>query len=148
MSDKERACVLQVITQRLMKLQSKGNVTSLRAELLVKRRRRSNSSSETWEVVRARGHLDEVQALRAAGSSEFDASQPAEPLVLLEGPVLGGGAFSRVSIVTGVVSSLSCGLHDWRWLSADLQYLIAFMPLPRICHADEATWSIQKGGIG
>ncbi len=84
-----------------MKLQSKGNVTSLRAELLVKRRRRSNNATEAWEVVRARGHLDEVQALRAAGSSEFDVSKPAEPLVLLEGPVLGGGAFSRVSIVTG-----------------------------------------------
>lgn len=85
-----------------MKLQSKGNVTSLRAELLVKRKRRANSSSETWEVVRARGHLDEVQALRAAGPDEFDASKPEEPLVLLEGPVLGGGAFSRVSVVTGM----------------------------------------------
>lgn len=96
---------MQVITQRLMKLQSKGNVTSLRAELLVKRKRRSNNSSENWEVVRARGHLDEVQALRAAGSHEFDASKPAEPLVLLEGAVLGGGAFSRVSIVTGTAFS-------------------------------------------
>ena len=106
-----------MITQRLMKLQSKGNVTSLRAELLVKRRRRSNNTSETWEVVRARGHLDEVQALRASGSSEFDASQPAEPLVLLEGPVLGGGAFSRVSIVTGEAGQ-KVEISDCHFLSA------------------------------
>jgi cGMP-dependent protein kinase 2 len=88
-----------------MKLQSKGNVTQLRAELLVKRKKRSTSATESWEVVRARGHLDEVQALRAAGSAEFDASQPAEPLALIEGTVLGGGAFSRVSVVTGMLHS-------------------------------------------
>ena len=97
-----------------MKLQSKGNVTSLRAELLVKRKRRSNSTGETWEVVRARGHLDEVQALRAAGSAEFDASMPAQPLVLLEGPVLGGGAFSRVSVVTGRNRPCNRLVHNWR----------------------------------
>ena len=44
----------------------------------------------------------QVQALRASsGSADADASQPVEPLVLVEGAVLGGGAFSRVSIVTG-----------------------------------------------
>ena len=84
-----------------MKLQSKGNVTSSRAELLIKRRRKANSTGETWEVVRARGHLDEVQALRSADNADFDATRPEQPLVLLEGPVLGGGAFSRVSIATG-----------------------------------------------
>jgi len=55
--------ISQVVTQRLMKLQSKGNVTQLRAELLVKRRKRSTNAAESWEVVRARGHLDEVLSL-------------------------------------------------------------------------------------
>lgn len=89
-----------------MKLQSKGNVTHLRAELLIKRRKRSNSTAENWEVTMAKGHLDEVQALGASTSSGFDISKPTEPLVLIEGPVLGGGAFSRVSIVTGWLFSL------------------------------------------
>ena len=86
-----------------MKLQSKGNVTQLRAELLVKRKKRSHIGTEAWEVVRARGHLDEVQALRASTSVTEGAAglRDGGALVLTEGPILGGGAFSRVSVVTG-----------------------------------------------
>lgn len=32
----------------------------------MKRRKRLKGGGETWEVVRARGHLDEVQELRAS----------------------------------------------------------------------------------
>ena len=32
----------------------------------MKRRKRVRGGSETWEIVRARGHLDEVQELRSA----------------------------------------------------------------------------------
>lgn len=95
-----------------MKLQSKGNVTQLRAELLIKRKKRSHNGPDTWEVVRARGHLDEINALKLSSSSaDAKAKQAAEegPLVLIEGQVLGGGAFSRVSIVTGKPPD---GSHD------------------------------------
>ena len=65
------ASVTQVVTQRLMKLQSKGNVTQLRAELLVKRRKRAPPPQEAWEVVRARGHLDEVRYTLSTNSLLF-----------------------------------------------------------------------------
>jgi cGMP-dependent protein kinase 2 len=38
------------------------------AEVLIKRRRRGKSGEPAWEVVRARGHLDEVQELTRGGS--------------------------------------------------------------------------------
>jgi hypothetical protein len=38
----------------------------LPAEVMMKRKKRLRGGGETWEAVRARGHLDEVQALRAS----------------------------------------------------------------------------------
>ena len=88
-----RNVVVQVVNQRLLKLQSKGNVTHLRAEVQIKRRKPSKREghAEEWQTVKGRGHLDEVQAL----------SNGKDILVLIEGAVLGGGAFSRVSVVKG-----------------------------------------------
>ena len=54
-----------VVAQRLARLQSKGAAPHMPAEVLIKRRKRSRSGADGWEVVRARGHLDEVQALRS-----------------------------------------------------------------------------------
>lgn len=93
-----------------MKLQSKGNATQLRAELLIKRKKVSYNGTETWEVVRARGHLDEVEALRASSAAAKSAHSQPEPLVLTEGTILGGGAFSKVSIVSGSISWQSSSL--------------------------------------
>jgi hypothetical protein len=45
---------------------AQGTPTHLPAEVLVKRKKRLRGGGETWEVVRARGHLDEVQELRAS----------------------------------------------------------------------------------
>ena len=73
-------------------------------QVLIKRRKRGRTGVETWEVVRARGHLDEVQELKATEPTvgpDGKASKESMQLVLTEGAVLGGGAFSRVSIVTG-----------------------------------------------
>lgn len=114
-----------VTAQRLMKLQSRGGPSRVPAEVMVRRKRRSKSrGTDVWEVIRARGHLDEVLELRsgssapaaqassaalaggaAAGSGgEADGGQAAAAasgqLVLTEGQVLGGGAFSRVSVVS------------------------------------------------
>lgn len=55
--------------------------------------------------MKGRGHLDEVQALRLK-SATASQNGDADVLVLTEGAVLGGGAFSRVSIVTGIPSPL------------------------------------------
>ena len=56
-------------------------------------------------MVRARGHLDEVQELKSGEAAQALAqgrpSKDSMQLVLTEGAVLGGGAFSRVSVVTG-----------------------------------------------
>lgn len=108
------------------------------AEVLIKRLKHSRQG-DTWELVRARGHLDEVTELRKGGTKlggAGDGAGTASPrvgsagdgagsgglsavnsagsvgadgggsgsssstLMLLEGMVLGGGAFSRVSIVS------------------------------------------------
>ena len=47
----------------------------------MKRRKRVRGGGEAWEVVRARGHLDEVQELRAAApqSAPSAPSCPAPP---------------------------------------------------------------------
>ena len=47
-------------------LWEQGTPAHLPAEVLVKRKKRIRGGGETWEVVRARGHLDEVQELRAS----------------------------------------------------------------------------------
>lgn len=73
--------------------------------MLIKRRKRGRGGVDSWEVVRARGHLDEVQELKSGEAAQALAqgrpSKDSMQLVLTEGAVLGGGAFSRVSIVTG-----------------------------------------------
>jgi cGMP-dependent protein kinase 2 len=123
-----------VVTQRLMRLQSRGGPSRVPAEVLVRRQRRSRSrGTDVWEVIRARGHLDEVLQLHssqanggsaassgaaaaagnraaaaagggsgaAAGAAAAGGKQEAPgQLVLTEGNVLGGGAFSRVSVVS------------------------------------------------
>ena len=122
-----------VVTQRLMRLQSRGGPSRVPAEVLVRRQRRSRSrGTDVWEVIRARGHLDEVLELHssqanggsgassgaaaaagsraaaggggsgaAAGEAAAGGKQEAPgQLVLTEGNVLGGGAFSRVSVVS------------------------------------------------
>ena len=62
----------QVIAQRLSKLATfKRHGSSLGrqpAEVLIKRRKRGRNGEAGWEVVRARGHMDEVQELRRGGS--------------------------------------------------------------------------------
>ena len=78
-------------------------------QVLIKRRKRGRGGVDSWEVVRARGHLDEVQELKSGEAAQALAqgrpSKDSMQLVLTEGAVLGGGAFSRVSIVTGTQPS-------------------------------------------
>lgn len=56
-----------------MKLETAGSPVQLPAEVIIRRRKRvrtaSGGSTETWEMVRARGHLDEVEELRAAATT-------------------------------------------------------------------------------
>ncbi|KIY91427.1 cyclic nucleotide dependent protein kinase [Monoraphidium neglectum] len=115
---------LGVIAQRLSKLATfkRHGASHGRqpAEVLIKRRKRGRNGETAWEVVRARGHLDEVQELRRGGSKLEELANYRPPsggggrpddgggvdhnaapsLTLTEGAVLGGGAFSRVSVVT------------------------------------------------
>lgn len=85
----------EVVKQRLMKLAAGGGPTRIFSEVTIKRSRKSRSSgAQVVDIVRARGHLDEVLEMKP------NISMDAEPiLVLIEGEVLGGGAFSRVSVV-------------------------------------------------
>jgi cGMP-dependent protein kinase 2 len=62
---------LQVIAQRLSKLgtfKKSGAPERQPAEVLIKRRKRGRSGEITWEMVRARGHLDEVLEMRKGGT--------------------------------------------------------------------------------
>ena len=52
----------------------------------MKRRKRVRGGGEAWEVVRARGHLDEVQELRAAAPQSAPRSAP--PLCALNRSML------------------------------------------------------------
>lgn len=65
-------CVLlQVIAQRLSKLgtfKKTGAPERQPAEVLIKRRKRGRNGDVGWEIVRARGHLDEVLEMRKGGS--------------------------------------------------------------------------------
>lgn len=94
----------QVVAQRMSRLQPRGAHSHRPpAEVLIKRKKRTRNGDQ-WEVVRARGHLDEVQELRRGGVTtremEAGGTREGNTLQLTEGTVLGGGAFSRVSIVT------------------------------------------------
>jgi len=52
----------------MAKLQPRGSqVHRPLAEVLIKRRKKGRQG-DTWELVRARGHLDEVQELRKGGT--------------------------------------------------------------------------------
>ena len=58
----------QVVAQKMAKLQPRGsNVHRPPAEVLIKRKKKGRNG-DTWEVVRARGHLDEVLELRKGGT--------------------------------------------------------------------------------
>jgi len=62
---------VQVIAQRLSKLgtfKKSGAPERQPAEVLIKRRKRGRNGEVSWEVVRARGHLDEVLEMRKGGS--------------------------------------------------------------------------------
>ncbi|KAG1658436.1 hypothetical protein FOA52_009857 [Chlamydomonas sp. UWO 241] len=129
----------QVVAQKMAKLQPRSShMHRPPGEVLIKRKKKGRNG-DTWEVVRAKGHLDEVQELRKGGTTIMDAETGNESfvaaahagvnpptttiagislkkggttitdaetgkesmsLLLTEGTVLGGGAFSRVSIVT------------------------------------------------
>ena len=106
------------IGTRLMKMASLGGPSRQSAMVNIKRRRYSNTHKKwVWEMVRAVGHLDEVWELNdhkefSASASDGVAtkassiasmsigSEPDEVVLnLVEGVVLGTGAFSRVSSV-------------------------------------------------
>lgn len=60
-----------MIAQRLSKLgtfKKTGAPERQPAEVLIKRRKRGRNGDVSWEVVRARGHLDEVLEMRKGGS--------------------------------------------------------------------------------
>ncbi|KAG2493728.1 hypothetical protein HYH03_007951 [Edaphochlamys debaryana] len=109
----------QVVAQKMAKLQPRGShVHRPPAEVLIKRKKKGRNG-DTWEVVRARGHLDEVLELRKGGT-KLEGMDPGasgketNTLVLTEGTVLGGGAFSRVSIVTEESTGRSYALKRMR----------------------------------
>ncbi|KAL6770719.1 FAP295 [Auxenochlorella protothecoides x Auxenochlorella symbiontica] len=84
----------QVVNQRLLKLQARGGPTRIPAEVVV--RRKQHGSGE-WDVVRTRGHADEVEELGGTSVAEAGGT-PRRQLVVTEGMVLGTGAFSRVCV--------------------------------------------------
>lgn len=62
---------LQVIAQRLSKLgtfKKSGAPERQPAEVLIKRKKRGRNGDMSWEIVRARGHLDEVLEMRKGGT--------------------------------------------------------------------------------
>ena len=67
-----RIACAQVVTQRLMQLATKGTPVHLPAEVIIRRRKRvrnsNGPSTDTWEMVRARGHLDEVEQLKSSAA--------------------------------------------------------------------------------
>ena len=70
-----------MVTQRLMKLQTKGTPVQLPAEVIIRRRKRvrqaGGAAVDTWEMVRARGHLDEVEQLKSSTAQAAGAPRPA-----------------------------------------------------------------------
>lgn len=117
-----------VVGARLMKLASQGGPSRQQAMVHIKRRRYSRTQGQwVWELVKAVGHLDEVLELKTAAAS--DAPDGAEAagragdaggasgspiLTLVEGVVLGSGAFSRVSVVTEEGSARAYALKRMR----------------------------------
>lgn len=102
------------IGTRLVKMASLGGPSRQSAMVNIKRRRYSNTHKKwVWEMVRAIGHLDEVwelndlefsatasdQGTTKTGSAKSCSEPDDVVLNLVEGVVLGTGAFSRVSSV-------------------------------------------------
>lgn len=128
-----------VVGARLMKLASRGGPSRQQAMVHIKRRRYSRTQGQwVWELVRAIGHLDEVLELKNATPTEVviaghpprvdggggvgdggisgtgDVATQSPVLTLVEGVVLGSGAFSRVSVVTEEGSSRAYALKRMR----------------------------------
>ena len=111
-----------VVGTRLVKMAALGGPSRQPALVNIKRKRYSHSQGENvWEIVRAVGHLDEVWELKP--SSDPYSEQTADTkgkegddvvLNLVEGVVLGSGAFSRVSVVTEEGSSRTYALKRIR----------------------------------
>lgn len=84
----------------MRKLANRGSPTRVPAEVVIRKRDAQGRVTE----VRARGHLDEVLELKETVEKAQNPASGQErvkdsTLVLEEGQVLGGGAFSRVSVV-------------------------------------------------
>lgn len=97
----------QVVFQKMMRLQAKTVNSKIPAEIVIRRKTKKETGEVTEQLVRARGHLDEVMEIRVphvAANQVLEVSKNTELLTLnlVEGAVLGGGAFSRVSVVTEV----------------------------------------------
>jgi len=94
----------EVISQRMSKLTNKGIPSSTPAPVKIYKRA-EHTGDDKDDVIVARGHKDEVTTLTKSTSDN-------PVLELDEGHVLGGGAFSRVSVVkertTGRVYALKC----------------------------------------
>ncbi len=64
-----------------MKLATKGTPVHLPAEVIIRRSKRvrnsNGPSTDTWEMVRARGHLDEVEQLKSSAAPPSSARGPA-----------------------------------------------------------------------
>lgn len=112
-----------VVRARLMKMASGGS-SRQPAMVHIKRKRYSHSQGQwVWEMIRAVGHLDEVWELNPSSDLYAESShesksaddEGSEPVLnLIEGVVLGSGAFSRVSVVTEEGSSRSYALKRMR----------------------------------
>lgn len=54
----------QVVFQKMMRLQAKTVNSKIPAEVVIKRKVKKDSGETVEQVVRARGHLDEVMEIR------------------------------------------------------------------------------------
>eukprot|EP00191_Tetraselmis_sp_GSL018_P002817 CAMPEP_0177614176 /NCGR_PEP_ID=MMETSP0419_2-20121207/22512_1 /TAXON_ID=582737 /ORGANISM="Tetraselmis sp., Strain GSL018" /LENGTH=708 /DNA_ID=CAMNT_0019111209 /DNA_START=131 /DNA_END=2257 /DNA_ORIENTATION=- len=96
----------EVVSQRMTKLMSRGVPSAKPAEVRVIRPKDVTGALED-EVLVCRGHLDEVQSISKQ-------TGPSASMVLVEGTLLGGGAFSRVAIATEETSKRKYALKCMR----------------------------------
>lgn len=94
----------QLTATKMLKLVGQGHPPHIPADVVIK------NADNPKDVVRARGHLDEVLELKQVAGKAGEDDKGDKELVLLEHHVLGGGAFSRVSLVSGVVGLQRCCL--------------------------------------
>jgi len=98
----------EAVNQRMAKLKPKGSAALRRpgAEVVIKT---ATPGRDGKNLVVAHGHLDEVQELKRGGTKLTEAPADAGPedrkLVVVEGTLLGEGAFSRVCKVTEETTS-------------------------------------------